>query len=116
MRAFGAYKIAFRQVQHTCQYMVYCAHDYRIWQMQCSPEIKPYGVILKLIRFHGQLTDCEGACAPGQAQALGAEAAHSCNKFRKLHIRHEKTTISYRGLCMLATAIIALRKVGIIYG
>ncbi len=45
------------------------------------------------------------------------EAAHSWfNRFRKLHVRHERITTSHRGLRMLAAAIIALRKVGVIYG
>lgn len=45
------------------------------------------------------------------------EACHSWfNRFRKLLVRFEKTIASYRALCLLAAAIIALRKVGIIYG
>lgn len=45
------------------------------------------------------------------------EASHSwLNRFRKLLLRFEKTTASYRALCLLAATIIALRKVGAIYG
>jgi transposase len=45
------------------------------------------------------------------------EACHSWfNRFRKLLVRFEKTTASYRALCLLASTIIALRKIGVIYG
>ena len=45
------------------------------------------------------------------------EACHSwMNNFRKLHVRYEKSKRSYLALCMLAAAIIALNKIGIIYG
>ena len=45
------------------------------------------------------------------------EACHSwMNNFRKLHVRYEKSKQSYLALCMLAAAIIALNKIGIIYG
>lgn len=45
------------------------------------------------------------------------EVSHSWfNRFRKLLVRYEKTTSSYQALCHLAAAIIALRKVGFIYG
>jgi|AGTN01.3.fsa_nt_gi Transposase and inactivated derivatives len=45
------------------------------------------------------------------------EACHSWfNRFRKLLVRFEKTAASYRALCLLAAAIIALRKTGAIYG
>ena len=38
------------------------------------------------------------------------------NRFRKLHVRHEKLLSTHMALTHLAAAIIALRKVGIIYG
>lgn len=45
------------------------------------------------------------------------EACHSwMNNFRKLRVRYEKSRKSYLALCMLAAAIIALNKIGIIYG
>ena len=45
------------------------------------------------------------------------EASHSWfNRFRKLTIRYEKTHASFLALHHLAAAIIALRKVGVIYG
>ena len=45
------------------------------------------------------------------------EASHSWfNRFRKLLIRYEKKSANYLALCMLAAAIIALNKVGVIYG
>jgi len=45
------------------------------------------------------------------------EASHSWfNRFRKLAIRYEKTHASFLALHHLAAAIIALRKIGIIYG
>ena len=45
------------------------------------------------------------------------EACHSwMNNFRKLRVRYEKSSRSYLALCMLAAAIIALNKIGIIYG
>ena len=43
------------------------------------------------------------------------EAAHSwINRFRKLLVRFEKLTSSYRGLLMLACAFIAFRKADVI--
>jgi transposase len=45
------------------------------------------------------------------------ESCHSwLNRFRKILIRYEKTDASYLALLQLACAIIALRKVGFIYG
>lgn len=45
------------------------------------------------------------------------EASHSwLNRFRKILVRYEKTNSSYLALLHLACAIIALRKVGAIYG
>ena len=45
------------------------------------------------------------------------EACHSwMNNFRKLRVRYEKSKRSYLALCMLAAAIIALNKIGFIYG
>lgn len=45
------------------------------------------------------------------------ESSHSWfNRFRKIMVRHEKTHASYLALHHLAAAIIALRKIGFIYG
>ena len=45
------------------------------------------------------------------------EASHSwLNRFRKILVRYEKTDASYIALLHLACAIIAWRKVGVIYG
>jgi len=45
------------------------------------------------------------------------EAAHSWfNRFRKLLVRYEKLVESYEALLHLAAAIIAFRKLGLIYG
>jgi transposase len=45
------------------------------------------------------------------------EVSHSWfNRFRKLAIRYEKTDASFLALHHLAASIIALRKVGFIYG
>ena len=45
------------------------------------------------------------------------EVCHAwLNKFRKLLVRYEKLHSTYVALLQLAAAIIALRKVGVIYG
>jgi len=45
------------------------------------------------------------------------ELCHSwLNRFRKLLVRYEKRTSSYVALVQLACAIIAFRKIGVIYG
>jgi transposase len=45
------------------------------------------------------------------------EVAHSWfNRFRKLLVRYEKLTNTYEALLHMAAAIIAFRKVGVIYG
>ena len=55
---------------------------------------------------------------PGyRARRWLVEANHSWfNRFRKIHVRHEKTAASYVALLHFAAAIICWRKVGIIYG
>jgi len=55
---------------------------------------------------------------PGfKARRWVVEACHSwLNRFRKLTIRYEKLDSTHIALIHLAAAIIALRKVGIIYG
>ncbi|MDY7034212.1 MAG: transposase, partial [Thermodesulfobacteriota bacterium] len=40
----------------------------------------------------------------------------SFNRFRKLLVRYEKLTETYMALLHMAAAIIAFRKVGVIYG
>jgi IS5 family transposase len=45
------------------------------------------------------------------------EVCHAwMNRFRKLLVRYEKLTATYVALLHLASAIVALRKIGIIYG
>jgi transposase len=45
------------------------------------------------------------------------EVSHAwLNRFRKLLVRCEKLTSTYLALLQLAAAIIAFRKIGIIYG
>ena len=55
---------------------------------------------------------------PGfKARRWVVEACHSwLNRFRKLTIRYEKLNDTHIALTHLAAAIIALRKVGAIYG
>lgn len=55
---------------------------------------------------------------PGyKARRWVVEVCHSwLNRFRKLHVRYEKLEKTYYALSHLAFAIIALRKVGVIYG
>jgi transposase len=55
---------------------------------------------------------------PGfKARRWVVEVCHSWfNRFRKLIIRYEKLHVTHMALVHLAAAIIALRKVGIIYG
>ena len=60
----------------------------------------------------------EKVATPGfKARRWVVEACHSwLNRFRKLTIRYEKLDVTHMALIHLAAAIIALRKVGIIYG
>ena len=52
-----------------------------------------------------------------KARRWVVEACHSWfNRFRKLTIRYEKLDAAHMALTHLAAAIIALRKVGVIYG
>jgi transposase len=52
-----------------------------------------------------------------KARRWVVEAAHSWfNRFRKLLVRYEKRNDTYLALLQLASAIIAFRKTGIIYG
>jgi len=52
-----------------------------------------------------------------KARRWVVEACHSWfNRFRKLTIRYEKLHVTHMALIHLAAAIIALRKIGIIYG
>lgn len=52
-----------------------------------------------------------------KARRWVVEVCHSWfNRFRKLTIRYEKLHATHLALTHLAAAIIALRKVGIIYG
>lgn len=52
-----------------------------------------------------------------RARRWVVEVAHSWfNRFRKLLVIYEKFTDSYLALLHMATAIIAFRKIGVIYG
>lgn len=52
-----------------------------------------------------------------RARRWVVEVAHSWfNRFRKLLVRYEKFTDSYLALLHMAAAIIAFRKIGVIYG
>lgn len=52
-----------------------------------------------------------------RARRWVVEVCHSwLNRFRKLLVRYEKKASSHLALCHLACAIIALRKIGVIYG
>jgi IS5 family transposase len=52
-----------------------------------------------------------------KARRWVVEACHSWfNRFRKLAIRYEKLDATHMALLHLAAAIIALRKIGVIYG
>jgi len=52
-----------------------------------------------------------------KARRWVVEASHSWfNRFRKLIIRYEKLNATHLALLHLAATIIALRKVGVIYG
>lgn len=52
-----------------------------------------------------------------KARRWVVEAAHSWfNRFRKLLVRYEKLAETYEALLHLAAAIIAFRKIGLIYG
>jgi putative transposase len=55
---------------------------------------------------------------PGyKARRWVVEVCHSWfNRFRKLLVRYEKLTETYLALLQMAAAIIAFRKIGIIYG
>lgn len=65
----------------------------------------------------GRSTEARDRAAGWRPRRWVVEAAASwMNRFRKLHVRYEKTHRSYLGLCMLAAAIIALNKTGVIYG
>ena len=52
-----------------------------------------------------------------KARRWVVEVTHSWfNRFRKLLVRYEKLTETYEALLHIAAAIIAFRKIGIIYG
>lgn len=52
-----------------------------------------------------------------RAQRWVVESCHSwLNRFRKIHVRYEKTLVGFTGLCQLAAAIITFRRVAEIYG
>lgn len=60
----------------------------------------------------------EKQTVPGyRARRWVVEVSHSwLNRFRKILVRFEKTDLSYMALLHMACAIIAWRKIGIIYG
>jgi IS5 family transposase len=70
-----------------------------------TPHIRPRGEEKKAIELHGF-----------RPKRWIVEVAHSWfNRFRKIHVRYEKTDLAYYGLLHLAAAMITLNKVMIIY-
>jgi len=78
-----------------------------IVKLEYIPHVKSRGV------EHQELVSIPGY----KARRWVVEACHSwLNRFRKIIIRYEKTDASYTALLHLACAIIAWRKIGVIYG
>ncbi|GHU11274.1 hypothetical protein FACS1894185_4220 [Betaproteobacteria bacterium] len=73
------------------------------------------------VRSRGEEIDAKAKNPTYKPRRRVVEACHSWrNRFRKLLVRYEKTDRSYTALVMIASAIIAFRKVkgemNIIYG
>ena len=69
------------------------------------------------IRPRGKKKDENVMKPASKARRWVVESSHSWfNRFRKLAIRYEKLHVTHMALNHLAASIIALRKVGIIYG
>jgi len=67
------------------------------------------------IKSRGQEKDEKEKNPANKARRWVVEVAHSwMNRFRKLLVRYEKLTTSYKGLLMLACAFIAFRKANVI--
>jgi len=67
------------------------------------------------IKSRGQEKDEKEKDPANKARRWVVEVAHSwMNRFRKLLVRYEKLTTSYKGLLMLACAFIAFRKANVI--
>jgi len=69
------------------------------------PHIRPRGEEKVLIEKHGF-----------KPKRWIVELCHSWyNRFRKIHVRYEKTELAYRGLVFLASAIIVFNRITGIY-
>jgi len=96
-------------VQHLCADKGYAGIPAQIVMMAHSyvPHVKQRGEEIREKR----------ADPNSKAHRWIVEAAHSWfNRFRKLLVRYEKLAETYEALLHLAAAIIAFRKLGIIYG
>jgi len=69
------------------------------------------------VRTRGEEIQEKKANPTWKARRWVVEVSHSWfNRFRKILVRYEKLKDTYMALLHLAAAIIAFRKVGIIYG
>ena len=69
------------------------------------------------VRRRGEEIQEKKTNPPWKARRWVVEVSHSWfNRFRKILVRYEKLTDTYMALLHMAAAIIAYRKVGIIYG
>lgn len=69
------------------------------------------------VQSRGEEIDAKNRDPDFKARRWVVESAFSwLNRFRKLHVRYEKKECNYMALTQLAATIIALRKVGLIYG
>ena len=67
------------------------------------------------IRSRGEEKSEKGQDPAYQPRRWVVEVTHSwMNRFRKLPVRYEKLTTTYKALLMLSCAFIALRKAGVI--
>ena len=68
-------------------------------------------------RHHAKIMTSKKRNPRYRARRWVVERTHSwLNRFRKLLVRYEKTAVGYEALLELACALIAFRKVIIIYG
>ena len=69
------------------------------------------------VRTRGEEIQEKKANPTWKARRWVVEVSHSWfNRFRKILVRYEKLTDTYMALLHMAAAIIAYRKVGVIYG
>ena len=69
------------------------------------------------VRSRGEEIDSKNMNPDFKARRWVVESTFSwLNRFRKLHVRYEKKECNYMALTQLAATIIALRKIGFIYG